>query len=281
MDVHRLADPGGLLERAGPLLLADEARNNLALGIVGTLRTQSTRYPEHRLWLVEEDGRAVGGALRTPPYGLVLFPAAAAGALEALAGAIDEELPGVVGAVPEVDEFARLWSGRRGVSHATRFEQRIFALERLIPPRPCTGAPRVAEERDLPLLVEWLRAFAVEALGEADPDEDTLRSTAEHRLAAADGDFVLWEDGGTPVSLAAHGSPTPNGTRVGPVYTPPEARSRGYASAVVAHVSAEQLASGRRFCFLYTNLANPTSNKIYADLGYVPVCDSRQIEFSP
>ncbi len=190
-----------------------------------------------------------------------------------------KQLPGVVGAVPEVDEFARLWSGRHGVAYVTRFEQRIFALERLVPPRPCSGSPRVADEANLPLLVDWLRAFAVEALGEAEPDEAALRSSAEHRLAAVDGDFVLWEVGGEPVALAAHGSPTPTGTRIGPVYTPPEARGRGYASALVAHVSAELLASGRRFCFLYTNLANPTSNKIYADLGYEPVCDSRQIEF--
>ena len=45
----------------------------------------------------------------------------------------------------------------------------------------------------------------------------------------------LWEDeDGEVVSLAGVGSQTPNGVRIGPVYTPPEARNRGYASALVA-----------------------------------------------
>jgi hypothetical protein len=63
------------------------------------------------------------------------------------------------------------------------------------------------------------------------------------------------------------------------VYTPPELRGRGYASALTAHVSAEQLAAGRSFCFLYTDLANPTSNRIYVALGYERVCDSVEYAF--
>ncbi len=95
----------------------------------------------------------------------------------------------------------------------------------------------------------------------------------------ADYGFVLWEDEGRPVSVTGFGSPTPTGIRIGPVYTPPELRGRGYASALVAEVSQAQLDAGRRFCFLYTNLANPTSNKIYVDLGYKRVCDSLQLSF--
>jgi predicted GNAT family acetyltransferase len=55
--------------------------------------------------------------------------------------------------------------------------------------------------------------------------------------------------------------------------------TRGYGSAVTAAVTAEQLAEGRTFCFLYTDLANPTSNKIYTDLGYEPVCDAVDYAF--
>ena len=82
----------------------------------------------------------------------------------------------------------------------------------------------------------------------------------------------LWEDGEV-VSLTGVGSLTPNGVRIGPVYTPPEARNRGYASALVATASQEQLEAGRRFCFLFTDLANPTSNHIYQTIGYEPVRD--------
>ncbi len=149
----------------------------------------------------------------------------------------------------------------------------------MIPPSPCSGAARVADEGDRTLLVDWLRAFSIEALAEDEPDEAALEASVEHKLVADDGAYVLWEVGGEPVSCAGYGSSTPSGTRVGPVYTPPEHRGRGYASAVTAHVSADRLAAGRRFCFLYTDLANPTSNKIYADIGYRPVCAALQVEF--
>jgi hypothetical protein len=81
------------------------------------------------------------------------------------------------------------------------------------------------------------------------------------------------------VSLAGWGGPTPNGIRIGPVYTPPEHRRRGYGSAVTAAASERNLDRGCRFCFLYTDLANPTSNRIYMDLGYEPVGDSAEYRF--
>ena len=83
-----------------------------------------------------------------------------------------------------------------------------------------------------------------------------------------------------PVSLAGFGSLTPNGIRIGSVYTPPEHRNRGYGTAVTAAVSQLLLERGHRFCFLYTDLANPTSNAISARIGYEPVCDSRELAFA-
>ncbi|MBA3236059.1 MAG: GNAT family N-acetyltransferase, partial [Chloroflexi bacterium] len=82
----------------------------------------------------------------------------------------------------------------------------------------------------------------------------------------------LWVDG-EPVSLCGVGGPTPNGIRIGPVYTPPAIRGRGYASALVAAVSQAEIDAGKRFCFLFTDLANPTSNHIYQTIGYEPVRD--------
>ena len=93
-----------------------------------------------------------------------------------------------------------------------------------------------------------------------------------------EGRLFLWEDQGT-VSMAAGMSETPNGIRVGFVYTPPEARRHGYASACVSALSQHYLDHGRQFCFLYTDLANPTSNAIYQRIGYQPVCDVEDYNF--
>jgi predicted GNAT family acetyltransferase len=80
------------------------------------------------------------------------------------------------------------------------------------------------------------------------------------------------------VSLVGHSEPTTTGIRIGPVYTPPD-RRRGYASNLVAALSRWQLEDGYRACFLFTDLANPTSNKIYTEIGYIRVCDAAEHAF--
>ena len=108
-------------------------------------------------------------------------------------------------------------------------------------------------------------------------DDGRHDRSVDARLAGGAEGFSLWEADGRPVSLVCFGGPTPTGIRIGPVYTPPEHRGHGYASALTAEVSAQQLAGGRSFCFLYTDLGNPTSNAIYMRIGYERVCDSREV----
>jgi predicted GNAT family acetyltransferase len=277
MDARRVPDPSEFLAAATPLLLRDEARHNLILGLAGTLRDQPDRYEEFRLWIVERRGEVTAAALQTPPYNLVLAQPADDQALEVLAAAIEAagiELPGVVAAIPEADRFADAWESRRGTTRVRRMAQRIYGLTELRPPDAVPGNPRVATDDDVPLLVEWVGAFASEIEHDTPgPASDTERSV-KSRLSSEHGGFMLWEDNGQAVSLAGWGAPTPSGIRIGPVYTPPSERSRGYGSAVTAAASQLQLAQGRRFCFLYTDLANPTSNSIYMRIGYEPVCDS-------
>lgn len=273
------ADAAVFEERATPLLLADEARHNLILGLLGTVRRHPSYYPDHGLWLVEDDaGTVVGAALRTRPFRLVLAQPADGTTLDALAEAIDEELPGVVGAVPEVEQFARAWEERRSVAADVAMAQGVYALERVVPPPAPTGAARPATAADRALLLGWLADFTREALHGDQPER--LAQVVEHRLEADDAGFVLWETD-EPVSFAGYGGETPSGVRIGPVYTPPEHRGRGYGTAVTAAVSADRLAAGRRFCFLYTDLSNPTSNSIYVKIGYRRVCDSLEVDFAP
>jgi len=281
MEVVQLSDPAEFLERATPLLLADEARHNLIVALAQGLRDRPVAFPKGcRLWLVCDGDEVVGAALQTPPNNLVLARPSDGAALDALAEALlDYDLPGVVGAIPEVDQFVQAWSSRSGRQADVRRRQGIYALDEVIPPRPTSGVARAAGENDAPLLVAWLRAFFLEALGETEPDED-LQEAVERRFANPDAGFLLWDDGG-PVSLVGYGGPTPNGIRIAPVYTPPELRGRGYASAATAAASAQLLASGRRFCFLYTDLANPTANKIYVQIGYRRVCDAIEYGFGP
>ncbi len=142
-----------------------------------------------------------------------------------------------------------------------RFEQRIYALEQLLPHRPTAGGMRLAGDGDRALAIGWTREFTAEAMHQDDADTERIERSVDARLdSASPGGIGLWEVDGKPVSLAGFGGPTPNGIRIGPVYTPPEHRGHGYGTAVTAAVSRLLLDRGVRFCFLYTDLANPTSN---------------------
>jgi hypothetical protein len=155
-------------------------------------------------------------------------------------------------------------------------DERIYALERVVPPRHVGGAMRDARPGDRDLIWNWLDAFAREAMPAREPSL-MQRSLAEWERG--DRRFWLWEDRGAPVSLVGGGSPTPRGVRIGPVYTPPTFRGHGYASSLTATVSQQLLDEGRQFCFLYTDLANPTSNRIYQAIGYRPVADALMVAF--
>jgi predicted GNAT family acetyltransferase len=276
MEVRRLDDPVAFLDAAGSLLLEDEARHNLILGIAGTLRDHPSFYPEHLLWLAEENA-VQGAAVRTPPYNLALARPRSSEALEALAAGIDDDLPGVVGAQPEVEGFARAWAARTAATPRVVRGQGVFRLDRVEPVADVMGRMQDATENDRALLVAWWDAFMEEALGQGAVGLGS-ETAVDHRLQAASAGIVLWKAGKEPVSVAAYGNPTPNGVRIGPVYTPPHLRRNGYASALTAALS-ERLLRTYRFCFLFTDLANPTANRIYEQIGYGRVCEAAEIAF--
>ena len=162
--------------------------------------------------------------------------------------------------------------------------QGIYALEHVQPPSGVPGSARVATADDRELALRWWLAFGEEVLHEGGPGRDRAEATLDHRLSSPSAGILLWEDAGEPVSIAGWGGPTPNGIRIGPVYTPPDLRGHGYATALSAELSQRLLDGrlfdgGRRFCFLYTDLANPTSNAIYERIGYRRVAESAEIVF--
>jgi predicted GNAT family acetyltransferase len=268
MHLERYTDAASFYQRAEPFLLAHEAEHNLQLGICTTLLRQPEVYPlPPYLGVVEEDGEIITVALRTPPHNLILslIPRTdrAPEALALLARDVAQDhpdLPGVLG--------PSAWS--EALAHRQGMRERIYALTAVRPPAGVPGQMRRATEADRALLERWLAAFAAEALRDDEPLDP--REWVARALASPLRTVCLWDDG-QAVSLACAGNPTPNGIRIGPVYTPPELRGRGYASACVAALSQQMLDSGRRFCFLFTDLANPTSNHIYQTIGYEPVSD--------
>jgi predicted GNAT family acetyltransferase len=281
MHVVGYEDPREFAARTRSFLLEDEARHNLLLGIATTLVERPEAYPEFSLWTVERNGMVFAVATRTPPFNLAVSRSGTEGAMPVLARAIHEEgagLPGVTAAIPEADEFARAWAALSGTTPRLAMAQRIYQLTSVKPVRGVNGRMREATAADRDLLIRWTIEFGAEALPKDEPME--AERFVDLRLRGKRAGMVLWDDD-EPVSFAGYGGPTPNGIRIGPVYTPPALRRNGYAGALVAGLSRRLLDEGRTFCFLYTDLTNPTSNRIYVNIGYEPVCDSRNYRFGP
>ncbi len=271
MDLRHFADADGFLAAAGAFLVRREAEHNLILGICSSLGETPERYGEPYLAVVERDGIVVAAALRTPPFRLVLSEIDDPAAVDTLvADNLPRQMPGVTGPTEQVRRFAETWNARGGPHATLASSERIYRLTTVIPARPTAGTRRLATLQDRDLVIAWTEAFMREAFGSADPVE--VAADVDRWLARRGRTIHLWEDG-EPVSLCGVGGETPNGIRIGPVYTPPEVRGRGYASALVAAVSQAELDAGRTFCFLFTDQANPTSNHIYQAIGYVPVRD--------
>src|SRR5262245_32865917 len=195
MKVVRLDDGGAFLAEAQSLLLADEARHNLLLGIAGTIRDAPELYPLRSFWLVRYGDEVVAAALRTPPYNLVLARPQSRQALAALAEAVaGEELPGVVGGEPEAQEFAELWTAHSGARARTNRRQGVYALERVEPTPAVSGAFRVATADDHELALRWWIDFGDEVLHEGGPGRENAVAMVEHRLSSSRAGIVLWED---------------------------------------------------------------------------------------
>jgi len=174
--------------------------------------------------------------------------------------------------------FTNAWCGvvPDGQAVPTR-EDVLYRLADLVPPDGVAGTQRPALDADDEMITDWLARFLIDAHG-TDPDRADGGGLLRE-IVDAGGRIVLWTVDDVPVSMARMHAPAVGTSRIGPVYTPPEHRGHGFGSAVTAAASQVALDHGKRFCFLYTDLANPTSNAIYMRLGYRPVCDSREVAF--
>ncbi|RZT77240.1 FR47-like protein [Micromonospora violae] len=282
-----LTDPGEFLAVAGDYLAADPVLSTVVTTVAHrqlSQRAEGISQPDRNWWLVisDDSGAVVGAGMRTAPYApyppfLLPMPDDAAVALAHALHARDEETLAINGALPAVDlcaaELTRLGGGHVQVTQHTRLHE----LGELVWPTPVPGGLVAATADDVELATEWFGAL----MGDADEQAGRPRGTSAHevpdraemlrRIHA--GRLWFWvDDTGERVHLTGANPPSFGVARVGPVYTPPAQRGRGWASNAVAEVSRRIQAEGARVC-LFTDQANPTSNKIYAALGYRPVVD--------
>ena len=271
---------GDFLAVAERQLTRDEAKNNLILGIARAVHGGRNYGVTPPYFLVVHDGGVlVSAAIRTPPYNLILYGEEdRLDAMDLIVSHLadrDPELPGAHGVVDVVSSFAERWTKMTGVGSTVEMSQRVYRLTEVTPPTDVPGTARRAEERDVETLIQWFLAFCEEAVP-SDPPPDTEASV---RRFMDPGILLVWDTGGI-VSMAGSSRGSAHGATVSAVYTPPEHRGNGYASACVAALSELLLEQGAAFCTLYADLANPTSNKIYQRIGFRAVADAAVFRFA-
>jgi RimJ/RimL family protein N-acetyltransferase len=257
-------DPAEFAERAGSFLEARIECNILATVLWGALEGRFGDRSPLFAYGVDQAGAVALAALRTPGWFMLPSPFEPELADGLVGGWLEEdpELPGVNAVPATARAIAEEWAGRTGGVTRCRMSEAMHSLTAVTaPPRPARGRLRAAVPDELSLLVRWLGDFEREAKVSGEMREELVAA----RIAR--GEFLLWEDG-EPVSLVGTNRPVAGVVRIGPVYTPPEHRRRGYAGSAVAEASRRALAAGAHTCMLFTDLANPTSNKIYANVGY-------------
>jgi FR47-like protein len=272
-SVRLTDDPNEFLAFANSFFAADPFTCNvIAVEVDGVV---SGRRPPRQgsLWIMAQQGsHPVGVAMHTPPFNLFL-PRLAAEVPEAIAETLVQggrHLPGVNGEIGTVERFLNRWAALTASGADLERSMRMYVLGTLAHPSGVRGEGRPALPNEESLVAQWLHAFHDEIDPEA-PIED-FAAVAERRVSQ--GLVWIWEDRGEVVSLAGISRAAAGVARVGPVYTPPMRRRRGYGAAVTALASQSGIDAGAAHIVLYTDLSNPTSNSIYQSIGYIPDHDS-------
>ena len=279
MKTH--SDAKAFLERTQKVIEAKEAANSLMLGICGQLLRDPQRYGDPPcLKTVEDESGLVLAAVMTPPHKLVVcgHQGDLFGGAEQLVDNLvrsEWQVPGVLGPSAVARCVVERWKETTGQSFGLELRQAVHELREVTSPVPDRGRLTVASVEDADLVGRWNHGFDVEIHGESDRQE--ALQEAERLIEA--GNIYLWEDP-MPVSMALATRPTGNGISLSLVYTPPEFRGKGYATACVSELSRLLLSSGWSYCALFADLENAAANRVYREVGYKPICEYDEYVFS-
>ena len=288
MELRFFDDPGEFLDVAGDHLASRPVLSTVTAGVASRIRDQRSAgvpWPaEVPCWFAAfvDAGRVVSTAMRTAPFGdypAYLMPMSDDAAVLLARTLLDRDEPvlGANGALPAVRVFCDDMAAATGKQTTVGQHTRLFELGELREPRPAAGRLRPARLDEQPQVSTWYDAFMKDADEQAgrEPGSSPHEALTEEDLARRIGTgrvFVWVDEEDRPVNVTAATLPAYGVSRIGPVYTPPEERGRGYASSAVYAVSGLLRRSGEQPC-LFTDQANPTSNKIYEAIGYRPLVD--------
>ena len=265
-------------------LLRNEVKNNLPIGILYSL-LDDKEVEKNDLFLsrVTDNNKNILLAIMTPPQNLIIVGENSDKTTEAIKALIEYlsdnaiDIPGIIGEKILTEKFTEQWFIMRESEVELFMAQRIFKLTKLNQVAIATGKFRKVKLDDLEIIKDWYIKFSQESLSK-EVEEEKARNHVEKAIEAER--YYGWEKDGVLVSVASRARNTKNAIAVNFVYTPVEYRGNGYATSTVARLSQKLLDEGYKYCCLFTDLANPTSNSIYKKIGYEPIADYLVYNFS-
>lgn len=284
VDIRRWTNRDEMIDALMPFLRQQEDANCILIGTLYAMQMAGRDIGTERIFLsAEKDGQICGVLMMTPPYGPTISHVSRPEAAHALATELYAHVQsiGEMVALPEsVAAFAEAWEALSGEKAERVYTERLHRLDEIAFWPSVPGKMVEAQEEHLPLLTTWMEAFNQEALGKIAPRN--AEAAIRNRMAGppeVSGLRVWLDETGEPVTMAGYAGPTGKSMRIGPVYTPPNRRGFGYATALTAHLTRELLDRGLRSVLLFTDADYPQSNRIYQRIGYQPICDLAQYRF--
>ncbi|MFP7732423.1 GNAT family N-acetyltransferase [Priestia aryabhattai] len=275
IQLHRYREVQEFKNQVEPLLSKNEVLHNLALGILHSLNES---IKPNFMGVFLKNNHAALVLLQTHPQQIILSQIQQLTDLELNEAAelLQEiEIPGLVGERQTVLYLSQQLANLKNQEASLKMDQRIYRLDKVKKASDTDGVLVKARLKQLPLVTEWIEKF-MENIGEPVSKEQAAKA-GEAFIEA--GGLFLWEVNGKYVSMANATRPTAHNITINYVYTPREERKKGYASSCVSTLSQLMLDSGFQTTSLYTDVTNPTSNKIYIDIGYEHVADSALVLF--
>lgn len=252
-----------------PLLEKHEAENNLPIGVLNSLTEDSTIY---LMATITKDEEIVIALLQTHPKQIILSKPPKMSdddiveVAELIKGQV-KDIPGLIGQRDFTEKVVKIINKTHFFVH---MNQRLYILTSVKKVAHQNGELRLVKMEDLSVIKEWVYLFC-EEIGEKISQEEAEDKAIELIERAR---LFAWEIEGKLVTMASVSRPTKNNICISYVFTPIENRKKGFASSCVSALSQLMLDKGYKTTSLYTDLDNPTSNKIYMEIGYEPIMDS-------
>lgn len=177
----------------------------------------------------------------------------------------DSKLCSISGKPEFVRMFADEYSKITGTSNKISLGMESYQCPKIIKPKTVQGKLIKAELSNMNIIIKFWIGFVFDCYG-INLIEEKQIAVVESMIKS--GKLYLWEVEGRICGMVNIEHKSKRHARINNVYTPPDQRKKGYASAMVAELGSRLIKVGL-IPMLYADIKNRDSNKVYKSVGFI------------